>query len=106
MHPTWTYNRLLSDQSLSSVLEHETLRAKNSPLQNFQTPRPLKVRSDLQVTGTVPQIIATMYNNMAMPCEEPDANALEATFSDPDRDKQELSIRLTTFMAAELPWKL
>ncbi len=105
-----TLMKLTPDATLNEPIEllvckYDWRDKMHPPLQNFHSTSPLKIRSDVQITGTIPQIMAIMYNNMAMPCEEPDANALEAAFMGPDRDQQSLTLRLTTFMAAEIQWK-
>jgi hypothetical protein len=100
--PHWTYGRLLSTMSLTELKPHE-LYDLNADFTIAKAAKRLKVRSDITVEGTAPEIMQFMLENRGMPAREEDAHRLEHTIYDPDKP---ITMTVTLFATFEHDWLL
>lgn len=100
--PQWTYNRLLSNMSITELKINEIMRLE-CDFSAFEANPKLKLRSDINITGSSRDVLRVMYQNQAMPCREEDARRIEhMPFSESETD----CVRLTRFVPNEREWRL
>lgn len=100
--PNWTPQRLLSDQEFQEISISETYD-QNADFHEPRPPKPLKVMTELEITGTLPYILQVMYDNRAYPAHEPCAHAIERAFYS---EEQTLTVTLANYQAAQNYWRL
>lgn len=77
----------------------------NSDVVESRPQKPLKIQSELEVTGQLPWVLDVMYLNRAVPSSETDASRMESAFSHKHGD-QEITVKLVNFNATETNWRM
>lgn len=100
--PSWTPARLCADQEYEYGSVADRLYELNSDMTILRPTKKLKVRSELEYTGTVSQILQVMFDNHAFPESEIVANQIEREFY--SEDQKPITVTLVNYQAAETAW--
>lgn len=103
--PNFTPARLLSNQEYEFVDDPVTLHELNADFVAARPVVPLKVQSELEVTGQLPFVLDIMYLNKAVPLTESDAHKIEKSFYAVP-GQQKITVKLVTFVEREKDWKM
>jgi len=100
--PNWTPARLCGDQEYEFVSDISALYELNSELTILRPTKKLKIRSELEYTGTVSQILQVMFDNHAFPENEGVAHQIEREFY--VEDQKPITVTLANYQVAETAW--
>lgn len=101
--PNWTPVRLLSHQEFEEITDPLALYDLGSSFTDLKPPKPLRVRSELEITGTLPYIIETMFLNKAFPNHETNSGEIDRQFHEPNKS---FTTQLANFQYDEKNWTL
>lgn len=103
--PNWTHPRLLSNMEYEQIDDPTALYSLNSDFIELKPSRALNIKSEMNISAPLSDVLKVMYKNRAMPSEERDAHLIERAFSK-DVTDQNITVTLTNFNSQEKDWNL
>jgi hypothetical protein len=102
--PHWTSERLCSDQEYELIKDPMALYELNSNMTSLRPFKELKIRTDVEVTAKLPEILQLMFANNAFPSDEVSARRIESEFS--AESHHPFSVTLSNHQLTEAFWKV
>ena len=100
----WTHTRLLSNQEFEVITDPSTLYELNSEFVELKPSKPLAVRTTVEFTGDVPQILQVMFDNKAFPADEASAHRIEQEFG--GWCKTPFTVTLANYQETKKFWRI
>jgi hypothetical protein len=100
----WTPARLLSDQEYEQIHSAQSLYELNSEMTTLRPTKPLKWKSELEITDTLPRILQAMFDNQAFPSDEGSAHQIERAFY--VSEQKPMTVKLANFQMTESNWRI
>lgn len=100
--PNWTYGRLLTSQQLKELPLEDVIRGEADFTQSKPTSR-IRAINEVEVTGTLVDVLEAMFINNACPAEESGAHVIESA---PHQLLEPITVKLKTFSAVPGGWRV
>lgn len=103
----WTYERLMSWQSLDEIADPKLMYSKLAPFEasKLLSQQKFKFRTTCEFTGNLEYILRTMFVNRAFPGNEGDAHIMERALQ--NNDGEEITVSLCNFESTPEPsWRM